>query len=82
MVITNNLKQPECAICTCELSATIANIDELPGPERETYRRLNPQQNQIMRTPCGHAFHISCLIHWILIRRQCPICRSELPPLE
>ena len=33
----------------------------------------------IMKTPCGHKFHIPCLINWMNIKLECPSCRKDLP---
>ena len=37
----------------------------------------------VQRTPCGHAFHDTCLRQLILAQHggaaRCPICRRELP---
>ena len=32
-----------------------------------------------MLTPCGHAFHNECLLRWMDIRHECPVCRRALP---
>ena len=37
---------------------------------------------EYMITPCKHKFHESCLKNWVKIRLECPICRSQIPPLE
>lgn len=26
--------------------------------------------------PCGHVYHVECLIPWILINANCPLCRA------
>lgn len=38
--------------------------------------------NIYMETPCKHKFHKKCLIHWMRIKLECPVCRTNLPPLE
>jgi len=40
------------------------------------------QAKSYMETPCEHAFHAKCLEEWIKYKRQCPICRAVLPPLD
>lgn len=29
-------------------------------------------------TPCNHYFHVSCFKHWIKVKHECPICRTQL----
>ena len=36
----------------------------------------------IMKTPCNHRFHIKCLLEWMNLKLECPICRKKLPSLE
>lgn len=38
--------------------------------------------NQIdifIETPCHHKFDLLCLYQWIIRKRSCPYCQSELP---
>jgi len=37
--------------------------------------------NMYMETPCGHKFHKVCLEQWVVHRRKCPVCRTDIPPL-
>jgi len=34
-----------------------------------------------MLAPCDHIFHRDCLIQWMDVKMECPICRMELPAL-
>jgi hypothetical protein len=34
-----------------------------------------------MLAPCDHIFHRDCLVQWMDVKRECPICRTELPAL-
>ena len=34
-----------------------------------------------MLGPCDHLFHRDCLVQWMDVKMECPICRTELPPL-
>lgn len=33
-----------------------------------------------MLTPCNHVFHTACLQRWMLVKMECPTCRTILPP--
>ncbi|CAL4891343.1 unnamed protein product [Urochloa decumbens] len=34
----------------------------------------------VVRLPCAHWYHASCIAPWLRIRATCPTCRAELPP--
>lgn len=34
-----------------------------------------------MLAPCNHIFHRECLVQWMDVKMECPICRTELPSL-
>ena len=34
-----------------------------------------------MLAPCDHIFHKDCLMQWMEVKMECPICRKELPAL-
>lgn len=34
-----------------------------------------------MLAPCDHLFHKDCLIQWMEVKMECPICRKDLPAL-
>lgn len=29
--------------------------------------------------PCDHAFHAECLVSWLMLHDECPICHYKLP---
>jgi hypothetical protein len=37
------------------------------------------KQQYIMKTPCQHFFHLECLKNWMILKKECPICRKHLP---
>lgn len=34
-----------------------------------------------MLAPCDHIFHRDCLLEWMNVKMECPICRTELPSI-
>lgn len=34
-----------------------------------------------MLAPCDHLFHQDCLVQWMEVKMECPICRKDLPAL-
>ena len=38
-------------------------------------------QKRYMLAPCNHIFHRDCLVQWMDVKMECPICRTELPSL-
>lgn len=53
------------------------NLDNLPP----YLKRLRSDKKKVMSAPCRHKFHSPCLIYWMTIKMECPICRNPLPPL-
>lgn len=54
----------DCLICMGQLNET---------PEVELNRF------DAMVAPCNHVFHTNCLLNWMKIKMQCPVCRTQLP---
>jgi hypothetical protein len=74
-------KDELCSIC-------MDNILEQQSPDAKNDGTANllPSKaagnGKIMKTPCKHYFHESCLKGWMDIKLECPFCRSPLPALE
>lgn len=45
------------------------------------YKQLSTKKCEYMRAPCGHTFHIVCLLNWMDVKLECPSCRCKLPPI-
>eukprot|EP00928_Gymnodinium_smaydae_P007787 TRINITY_DN12790_c0_g1_i1.p1 TRINITY_DN12790_c0_g1~~TRINITY_DN12790_c0_g1_i1.p1 ORF type:complete len:194 (-),score=20.17 TRINITY_DN12790_c0_g1_i1:530-1111(-) len=39
-------------------------------------------ETQLVELPCRHAFHSSCLSHWLAGMNSCPCCRLSLPMVD
>ena len=39
------------------------------------------KRHDYMLAPCNHLFHRECLVQWMDVKMECPICRTELPAL-
>lgn len=61
------LKDLDCAICLIPIIKSVDGISD---------------EKSYFETPCSHKFHEFCLRTWIIQKRECPSCRSPLPPLE
>lgn len=38
-------------------------------------------RNGYMLAPCDHIFHRQCLVQWMDVKMECPICRCNLPSI-
>lgn len=80
--IENGGEVDDCAICMTALHQPVEAQTPSNPHSRMVLSRLKPEKNQIMKTPCNHKFHVSCLVEWMSIKMECPTCRSALPVLE
>lgn len=46
------------------------------------YCEINPHSHDYIITPCNHVFHVDCLTRWMNVDMICPMCRSNLQPIE
>jgi len=39
--------------------------------------------DEVRQLPCKHEFHMSCVDHWLKLKKDCPLCRSNItaPPV-
>jgi len=59
-------KEEDCAVCLEGL-----------GPAA-----TKAEQPVVLKLPCQHAFHGSCIVEWLCRNHVCPLCRLELPTQE
>ena len=76
----NDENDDKCPICMLNLSVEMTPIEKNKTP---MLRMTNYKEKikQIMNTPCGHKFHVNCLLEWMKMKMICPTCRSVLPEL-
>ncbi|KAG6603243.1 E3 ubiquitin-protein ligase RING1-like protein, partial [Cucurbita argyrosperma subsp. sororia] len=51
-----------------ELGDCCICLDEMMNKKRE-----------VIRTPCGHVYHESCIFQWLNLHNSCPLCKRPLP---
>ncbi len=66
----------DCIICMNPLHMEPSIDMNLRKNDTPFYRRLRSKKREIMKAPCNHNFHVSCLIEWMSIKMECPTCRS------
>lgn len=70
-------------------------VQKLPKVSRDSAELVDPEDNKIknccicwesfsgpgdiLRTPCNHFFHASCLTKWCQGHQDCPLCRALIP---
>lgn len=62
----------ECIICMNPLRQEVDG--SLNGTTGQNFANI------YMETPCKHKFHKKCLMSWMRIKMECPVCRVPLPP--
>ncbi|KIK68115.1 hypothetical protein GYMLUDRAFT_81566 [Collybiopsis luxurians FD-317 M1] len=40
----------------------------------------DPDEQIVIKLPCGHPFHSSCILPWLKSSGTCPVCRHQLIP--
>lgn len=77
---------------TAEAAATTSTRPQAPKQQQQHHRPTLDccicydaidirDRRGYMLAPCDHLFHRSCLVQWMEVKMECPICRSELPSL-
>ena len=71
-----------CVICLISLEAEVNNCEWERNIENElvlNYMKEKCEDYKLMITPCNHIFHSSCLLVWMTIKMECPLCKAKLP---
>lgn len=73
-----------CPVCYSEFNpdAHPEPRQDLPEVSDRMAEFLNASKPAVMRTPCNHFFHSSCLLTVMNYKPICPVCRSTLPPVD
>jgi len=45
-------------------------------------QELYEEGTVVIKLPCNHLFHETCLLQWLKVQHSCPTCRYELPTTE
>ena len=65
-------KDAECVICLGSLISKETETDD------NTSQRRRSIQLSLVSIPCGHIFHLACILEWSTANDSCPICRANL----
>jgi hypothetical protein len=55
-----------------------SNEEDLSHKECSVCMELLPARLSIVRLPCGHVYHLTCIVQWLHQTCTCPECRYEL----
>jgi len=69
--------ESECTICLNLLSEDVSKHRVIKPEIKMMLKELGPRKGKIMKTPCKHLFHIECLIEWLIMKQDCPVCRRK-----
>lgn len=62
-------------------TVTVRREDLIDAANRECCVCLEPVElgKVVIRLPCAHIFHRTCILQWLQTHCTCPVCRYELP---
>lgn len=73
------------------MGGTLVSSSNTPSSAPETVPTLDcsicyeaidiRKRRDYMLAPCNHLFHRECLVQWMDVKMECPVCRTELPAL-
>lgn len=60
-------------------NSNFGSSDDLVCPIcNDGWGNCNAPVKSVIQLPCSHLFHDACLMPWLNIKQNCPICRTEL----
>lgn len=71
-----------CVFCLNSLEEHMQNDEwekEINNEHIKDYIKEKCHKHNVMVTPCNHSFHSTCLLSWMAIKMECPLCKSSLP---
>ena len=74
-ILINSFVRRNSAVPTSSLS--LAQEKE-PVKKRKNGCKVAKGSKEVARVPCGHEFHLQCILRWAVAHNACPICRAEL----
>lgn len=81
----NRIKSTRAKTEVCMTAETIHGAPARPPPSFDCvicYTDIDIRnRNGYMLAPCDHLFHKDCLVQWMEVKMECPICRKDLPAL-
>eukprot|EP01017_Pseudomicrothorax_dubius_P029968 TRINITY_DN3683_c0_g3_i2.p1 TRINITY_DN3683_c0_g3~~TRINITY_DN3683_c0_g3_i2.p1 ORF type:complete len:323 (+),score=-6.80 TRINITY_DN3683_c0_g3_i2:309-1277(+) len=71
------LTDEEGKVITC--SICLVDLIDPSSKQLKEGQNISNVSKAIMKTPCSHIFHTSCLRPWMIRKLECPTCRAPLP---
>ena len=75
-------KETTCIICLISLKKEMKDEDwakEIQNEQLLDYIKYKSEKYKLMVTPCNHVYHSSCLLAWMNVKLECPLCKEQLP---
>ncbi|GAC99742.1 zinc finger containing protein [Pseudozyma hubeiensis SY62] len=74
-------RNQDCPTCKDEFlpsaEATAGSGDDAEKAAEEEEGE-DDQQHDLISMPCGHIFHVDCLVPWLRLNGTCPVCRISI----
>ncbi|TKY89700.1 hypothetical protein EX895_001485 [Sporisorium graminicola] len=70
-------RNQDCPTCKDEFLPSPAEAGDAQTGEQEKDED-EEQQQDLISMPCGHIFHVDCLVPWLRMHGTCPVCRISI----
>ncbi|CDU25419.1 uncharacterized protein SPSC_05312 [Sporisorium scitamineum] len=74
-------KNQDCPTCKDDFLPSQVEASEAQKEEEEEVKKREEdeeQQQDLISMPCGHIFHVDCLVPWLRLHGTCPVCRISI----